>query len=351
MVMAAGMDYYALLGVGRQATVEEVRTAYRKLALKLHPDRNPGDKEAERKFKEISEAYDILSDDKKRRLYDEGGREGLRGTATRDFQDSAVETVMRAFGEIFSDAAFADFKGSRRRVSKGGSLRVELTVGFPEAVLGTQKNIEITRSVLCGSCKGSGSEPGNAPVVCPVCAGRGLVGRNTGFFMVQQTCHACGGNGLKVVVPCGACAGSRLVRMTGAVAIRIPPAVEHGMRLRFQDLGDESADGGPAGDLYCDILVQSHPFLTRIGHDLHCLITLTMVQAALGGDVQVETLAGKAVLKVPRGTQPGTELRLHGFGVPNGKGRGDQVMAVQVPVPTKLTKRQEELLRELGKEL
>ena len=353
--MEEKQDYYALLGIDRKATTEEIRAAYRKLALKLHPDRNPGDKEAERKFKEVSEAYDVLSDAEKRGLYDRYGHEGLRGTAQRDFRTASFEDIFEAFGDIFGDQSpFGDFFGmgrGRRAVRRGSSLRVEIEIEFQEAAFGTKKAVELARHEACGTCRGSGARPGTSPVSCATCAGRGVVARSAGFFSIQQTCPACGGEGKRVTSPCGECRGQGLVRVRREIEIAVPAGIEDATRLRLAGQGEHSRDGGPAGDLYCDIYVKPHPFFKRDGKNVYCELPLSYAQMALGAEVEVPTLDGKGTLKIPRGTQSGALLRMRGqgaFGL-EGRGRGDQIVRAVVAVPERLTRRQEELLAEFQK--
>lgn len=349
-------DYYELLGVPRAATVDEIRQAYRKLARKHHPDLNPGNAEAEKKFKEISQAYDVLSDEQKRRLYDQYGHEGLRGTAQRDFRTASVEDIFSAFGDIFGDPSFfGDFfnvgRGGRRGARRGASLRVEFEIDFKEAAVGTKKTVELTRHEVCETCRGSGSKPGTSPVTCRTCGGRGGVARNAGFFSIQQTCSTCGGEGKQIVSPCGACRGRGMVKAKKEIEISIPAGIENGTRMRVAGQGEPSPDGGSPGDLYCDIYVKPHPFFKREENDLYMELPVTFAQAALGAEVEVPTLEGQSLLKIPRGTAGGALLRMRGLGVPslNGRGRGDQIIRVVVAVPAKLTKRQEELLQEFQK--
>ena len=349
-------DYYELLGLARTASADEIRSAYRKAALKYHPDRNPGDKEAEKKFKEMSQAYDVLSDEKKRQLYDQHGHEGLRGQTTRDYQNASFQDIFEAFGDILGgDSPFGDFfgmgKGGRRGSRRGASLRVEMEIDFKEAALGTKKTIELTRHELCGTCRGSGSKPGTQPAPCVTCAGRGVVGRNAGFFMLQQTCPACGGEGKRIVSPCGDCRGAGTVKAKREIEIQILAGIENETRMRVGGQGEASRDGGSPGDLYCDIYVKEHPFFKREENHLYCELPVPYALVAMGGEVEVPTLEGKSTLKIPKGTQSGALLRMKGLGVTgvNGHGRGDQIVRVVVSVPAKLTKRQEELLEEFRK--
>ncbi len=347
-------DYYELLGVGRGASTEEIRKAYRKLARKYHPDMNPGDAEAERHFKEVSEAYDVLSDNQKRQLYDQYGHEGLRGTAQRDFRNASVEDIFSIFGDIFGDSSFfGDFfgvGGRRRGRGRGPSLRVELVLDLKEACSGVKRTLDLARREPCGTCRGSGAKPGTSRATCTTCGGRGVVARNAGFFSIQQPCHACGGQGSRVVTPCTECSGKGLVKVRREIELEIPAGVEDGTRMRLSGEGEPSPDGGPPGDLYCDVFVKPHPFFQRDGTNLYCEIPMTYTQAALGAEIEVPTLEGKGMLKIPKGTQSGALLRMRGIGMPavNSRRRGDQIVRVTVSVPTKITKRQEELLQELG---
>jgi len=351
-------DYYELLGVDRKASSEDIRSAYRKLALKYHPDRNPDDKEAESKFKAISEAYDVLSDEKKRPLYDQYGKDGLRGQAQRDFQSASFQDIFEAFGDIFgggSESPFGDFfgvsRGGRRGPQRGASLRVEFELDFKEAALGIKKTIELQRHERCGSCNGSGAKPGTSKSACPTCGGRGSVARNAGFFMLQTTCPACGGEGQKITSPCASCKGGGLVGVKREIEVSIPAGIENGTRMRVSGQGEQSRDGGPPGDLYCDIYVREHEFFKRHENDILCEIPVSFAQAAMGAEIEVPTLQGKSSLKIPRGTASGSLLRMKGLGVTgvNGRGRGDQIVRVTVSVPSKLTKRQEELLAEFSR--
>ncbi|MBI2901178.1 MAG: molecular chaperone DnaJ [Planctomycetes bacterium] len=351
--MAEKADYYVVLGVARTATTDEIRKAYRNLALKYHPDRNPGDKEAERKFKEISQAYDVLSDPEKRKKYDAYGHEGLQGFATRDFQSASFEDIFETFSDIFGDESlFGDIfgVGRRHRSRRGTSLRVELVVDLKEAASGVRKTIELWRQENCASCGGSGAKPGSSPETCRSCGGRGAVMRSAGFFSVQQTCPTCGGSGRVVRDPCGECRGAGVVRRKREIEVNIPAGIDDGTRLRLAGEGEPSRDGGQAGDLFVDVFVKAHEFFKREGEHLYCEIPVSYAQAALGGQIEVPTIDGKATLDVPHGTQSGQLLRAKGQGLQrlNGRGRGDLFVRVSVHVPAKLTKRQEELLREFA---
>lgn len=349
-------DYYEILGVNRNATTEEIRSAFRKLALKYHPDRNPNDKEAEKKFKEISEAYDVLSDDEKRKQYDSFGHEGLRGFAHRDFQSASFEDIFQAFSDAFGgESIFSDFfgtaRGQRRGAHRGTSLRVEVEIDFKEAASGIERTISLWRAELCPQCSGSGARPGTKPETCRECGGRGEIMRSAGFFSVRQTCPACEGAGRVVRDVCPACRGGGAQRVKREIKVKIPAGIEDSTRLRVAGEGEPSRDGGPPGDLYVDVFVKPHPFFKRDGADLYCDFPVPFTIAAMGGEIDVPTLDGSAKLKIPRGTQSGTIFRLRHQGVPylNGRGRGDILVRATIAVPTKLSKRQEELLQEFEK--
>lgn len=356
--MSENRDYYEILGVERNATEDEIKRAFRKLALEHHPDRKPGDKEAERKFKEISEAYDVLSDPQKRKMYDAYGREGLRGVPHTDFQSASFEDIFEHFADIFGgESFFEDFfnigrRSRRRGPHKGASLRIEVEIDLKDAVAGCEKVVELWRNEACSTCGGSGAAPGSQPVTCKTCGGAGQVAQSHGFFSLVTTCSACGGSGKVVTTPCKTCRGAGHERMKREIKISIPPGIEDGMRLRMSGQGEHSRDGGPAGDLYCDVFVKRHPFYVRQGADLHCEVPISFVLAALGGEIEVPLLTGeKETVKIPRGTQNGTVFRVKGQGVPkmDSRGRGDLFVRVKIDVPTRLSKKQEELLREFDK--
>ena len=343
-------DFYDLLGVARTATPDEIKKSYRKLALKYHPDRNPDDKDAGEKFREISEAYDALSDPDKRKNYDAYGHEGLRGFASRDF--SSFDDIFSAFGDIFGgESAFGDFFGVGRRPrgpARGTSLRVEIAIAFEEAARGVQKNVEIHRNELCDACQGQG---GSGVKGCPTCGGRGEVMASAGFFSIRQTCGGCGGRGRVVEKPCASCRGQGMLRRRREIAITIPAGIEDGTRMRVTGQGEPSRDGGTAGDLYCDVYVQAHAIFEREGSDIACTVPLSFSTAVLGGEVDVPTLDGTTKLKIPKGTRVGDVLRMKAMGMPrlNRSGRGDQFIRIVIDVPKSVNKRQEDLLREFAK--
>lgn len=350
-------DYYGVLGVTRTASTEEIRSAYRKLALKFHPDRNPGNKEADSRFKEISEAYEILSDDEKRRVHDNGngifsGGRGTPGGVPRGFEE-----IFGSVADIFGGGSIENFfktagvtpGGGRRAATNGETLQVRLEVTFKDAILGTKKTIEVMRPELCDVCRGSGAHPGTQPVTCRSCGGRGQVGKSSGFFIVQATCPACRGSGMRITQPCAGCVGGGMTRVRRMIEVTIPPAVADATRLRLGRQGAASRDGGHPGDLFVDVYVRPDPMFVRQGRDLHCELLVMIHHAALGATVSVPTLEGPWAIKVPKGTKTGSLLRVRGQGVPDGSGRGDLIMKVIVEFPEKLSKRQEELLQEFGK--
>lgn len=343
-------DYYEVLGVDSRASAEEIKKTYRKLALQYHPDRNPNDKEAEEKFKEAAEAYEVLRDAEKRNIYDQFGHEGLQGTGFTGF--GGFDDIFSAFGDIFED--FFGF-GTRRRGQRttsrpGADLLYDMRIDFTEAVFGIDKEIEIPTSANCDSCEGTGREPGTDEEICPVCQGQGQVLQSQGFFRISTTCHRCGGQGRILTNPCQPCSGSGQTKITKKVLVKVPAGVDIGTRLRIPDQGEGGYRGGPPGDLYVRLHVDPHEFFERDGDHLHCQIPISMVQAAIGDTIEFQTLENTRNVKIPPGTQNGEIIRLKGEGVPNLRGfaRGDLHIHVQVKTPVKLNKRQEELLREFG---
>ncbi|MBN2711858.1 MAG: molecular chaperone DnaJ [Planctomycetes bacterium] len=356
----AKRDYYEVLGVSKDASQDDIKKAYRKLAMKYHPDRNPGDKAAEEKFKEAAEAYEVLRDDEKRARYDRFGPEGVSGSGQ---QFSNFEDIFSHFSDIFGggggggsifDGIFGGMGGGGgfggRGMRSGASLKCRVNISFEEAAFGCQKTIELRRNEICNSCKGTGAAKGSQPKSCPTCGGRGQVYRNQGFFSVATTCPGCHGAGTIIDKPCTDCSGSGRKEKTVRIKVNIPAGVEDGTRLRIADEGEPGPSGGPRGDLYCYIFVEEHEFFQRHGDDVVCEVPVTFAQAALGTDVEVPTLRGKARVKIPAGTQSGQIFRLRGQGFPhlNGYGEGDQIVQVTLETPKKLTKRQEELFRELA---
>lgn len=345
-------DYYEVLTVSRTASDQELKAAYRKLAMKYHPDRNPGDHHAEEKFKECSEAYQVLSDPDKRAAYDRYGHAGVSGAAQQgnpfvDFQD---------LGDIFGDLFGFNMGGNGRkqtRAQKGRDLRYDQTIEFEEAVFGKETEVTIRRMDQCVDCLGTGTANGRGPSTCQQCHGRGQVRYQQGFFSIAKTCNACGGTGAVISDPCKACRGDGRLEREHTIQVKIPAGVEDGTRIRYSGEGDRGRQGGPSGDLYIVLSVKPHKFFERDGHDLHCQIPISFVQAALGAEITIPTLEGEAVLKIPEGTQSGREFRMRNKGVPylNEHGRGDLITQVVVQTPKKLTKVQKELLRQLSETL
>ena len=344
----AKRDYYEVLGVERSASADEIKSVFRKLALKYHPDRNPGDKSAEQKFKEAAEAYEVLSDPEKKRRYDQFGHEGLRGTTMRGF--SSFEDIFDAFSDVFGGGLFDGFfGGGRRRPRRGASLECEVVLEFEEAAFGESKTIDVTRQEICENCSGRGARPGTQPVTCPYCGGRGQIVQAQGFFSIQTTCPRCKGRGTHIETPCPRCDGVGRAAKRTKIDIRVPPGVQDGMSLRLAGQGEIGDDGALRGDLYCYLHVKPHPLFERAGDDIVCHVPIGFGQAALGAPVEVPTLRGKALLNIPCGTQSGDVLRLRGQGLPRPRGgQGDQLVAVTIETPRKLTAKQEELLREFA---
>jgi len=342
-------DYYQILGVGRHATAEEIKKAYRQLALKYHPDRNPGDKAAEEKFKEASEAYEVLRDPDKRRLYDQYGHEGLRDsgfTGFRDFGD-----IFGAFGDIFEDLfGFRDTRRTWSGPQAGADRRFDLEIDFLDAARGTEVTVEIPRNVNCGTCNGSGLRPGSRKTICPVCGGRGQVTQTHGFLRISTTCSHCQGAGEFIGDPCPTCNGRGRLVEKKKLAVKIPPGVDNGVHLVMAGEGDAGVRGGPPGDLYIVVHVRPHELFRRAGDDLILTLPISFAQAALGGVVSIPTLNGNRDLTIPPGTQPGETITLRGEGIPHlkGYGKGDLKVQVNVVVPRHLTDRQRDLLQQFA---
>lgn len=345
-------DYYEVLGVQRGATDQEIKSAYRKLALQYHPDRNPNNPDAEEKFKECSEAYAVLADSEKRGLYDRFGHAGVGGAgAGQGFDPTVFQDFSDIFGEFFGFGdLFGGGRGGRRsRAQRGADLREDITLEFEEAVFGVEKQITYRKQENCDVCSGSGSAGGKAPTTCRSCGGRGQVRYQQGFFSIARTCPNCQGSGSVISDPCAKCKGEGRLLQSKTIDAKVPAGVEDGTRIRFSGVGEAGIHGGPPGDLYVVLHVKEHPFFQRQGTDLYCLVPISVTQAALGAEIQVPTLDGEHTLKIPEGTQSGTMLKLRNKGVPvlNGHGKGDLFIEVRVQTPTKLTKRQRELLQEL----
>jgi len=348
------LDFYEVLGVSRDASDAELKTSYRRLAMQYHPDRNPNNPEAEEQFKACSEAYQVLSDPEKRAAYDRYGHAAFQnggGAAGNPFQGAGFQGDLGdIFGDIFGEM-FGGGGGRRQsRVQRGRDLRYDLTLEFEEAVFGVEKEISIRRMEACGDCGGTGAANGKAPVTCTQCAGRGQVRFQQGFFSVAKTCTRCGGTGTTITDPCTGCHGEGLQAKKHSILVRVPAGVEQDTRIRYQGEGEAGRFGGPAGDLYVILTVKAHKFFERDGDDLHCVMPISFPQAALGTELQIETLEGAATIKIPEGTQNGKEFRLRNKGVPhlNERGQGDLIVEIRVATPSKLSKQQKELLRQLG---
>ncbi len=343
-------DYYEVLGIARTASVDEIKKAYRKLAVKYHPDKNPGDAEAEEKFKEAAEAYGVLSDEEKRGRYDRYGHQGMSGMGGFDPNQFAD------FGDILGDLfGFGDFFGAGRgrkgtRPARGNDLRYDLQLEFMEAVFGKEISLTVPRTITCATCTGTGAKPGTQPVTCTGCAGRGQIRYSQGFFAVARTCPQCGGAGKVIKDPCATCGGAGRVREEKKIQVKIPAGVDDGSRLRVAGEGEAGFNGGPAGDLYVFISVRDHAKFQRRDYDIHAEQSVSFTQAALGGDITVETIDGSDPLKIPAGTQPNQVFRLRGKGVPflDGTGRGDHYVHVVVRIPTALSDEQRTLLERLA---
>lgn len=344
-------DYYEVLGVSRQVDGEELKKAYRKLALKYHPDRNPGDKNAEELFKEAAEAYEVLRDPKKRQIYDAYGHEGLRGTGFSGFS-GGFEDIFSSFGDIFQDLFGFGFGGaSRSRTASrpGDDLLYDLSLTFEEAVFGAEKEVQVETLAPCERCEGRGAEPGTDESTCPMCNGSGQVVQSQGFFRISTTCVRCQGTGRVLVSPCGECNGQGRVRKSRRIQVKVPPGVDAGMRLRLRGEGEAGYRGGPPGDFFVRIDVQPHESYERDGDNLFRRVPISFVQAILGGEVVFPLLDGsEKTLQIEPGTQPGKIVRFPEEGVPRlkGYGKGDLFVQLEVQIPTHVTKRQEELLQE-----
>ncbi len=350
-MMAAQRDYYEVLGVAKDASEDEIKRAYRKLAGKYHPDRNPGDDKAINAFKEAAEAYEVLSHEEKRARYDRFGHAGVQGAGGAGPGFGDVGDIFEAFGDIFGDI----FGGGRqqrggRRARKGDSLKTSLTIDLMEAAVGCGRELEIARHAICDTCNGTGAKPGTAPQTCDYCGGRGQVVQSQGFFRVQTNCPSCRGQGSVIREKCDTCRGGKVKTVHVKLDVKVPAGVDNEMQLCLRGEGDPGENGGPSGDLYVEIRVKRHPLFQRDGRHLVCDVPITFSQAALGAELEIPILTGKHLLNIPAGTQPGEVFRLRGFGMPDPQGgsRGDLMVHVHVEVPKKLTKKHEELLRQLA---
>jgi molecular chaperone DnaJ len=347
-------DYYEVLGVERRATSAQITDAYRKLAIKFHPDKNPGNAEAAARFKEAARAFEVLSDADLRSRYDRFGHAGLQGGRQHDFND--IGDVFEAFGDLFGGGIFGEaFGGGRKRSNrprKGRDVFCQVSLSLVEAARGATTTVAFTRHELCGTCDGSGAKKGTKPQTCDYCGGQGQVIQTAGVFRLQTTCPACRGAGSVIREKCTACGGEGLTEEHVERRVTIPAGVDSDVRVRLAGEGEPGGNGGPPGDCYCVIEIEAHPFLTREGRDLHCEVPITYTQAALGATVDVPTLDGAKPLQIARGTQPGDVIRVRGLGMPEvrGRGVGDLHVHMHVEVPKTLSPKAEALLRDLAAE-
>ena len=361
--MSTKRDYYDVLGVDKSADATAIKKAYRKLAMKYHPDKNPGDKEAEEKFKEINEAYEVLSDETKRRNYDQFGHEGVNGQGfggAGGFGGQGFGGFDDIFGDIFGDMFGGGFSGGsrqrRRGPERGADIKQRVNISFEEAAFGKKVQVKINRSEECDACHGSGAKPGTSKKTCPTCHGSGQVQsvQRTPFGNIAstRTCSTCNGEGEVIDSPCSKCHGKGSIRKTKTIEVDIPAGIDNGQMIKLGGQGELGTRGGPRGDLYIEVNVQSHPLFTRDGYDVYLEMPITFAQATLGDKIQVPTLDGKVEYEVPEGTQTGTVFRLKGKGIPKLKSnvRGDQYVKVTVEIPKKLNEKQKELVREFAKE-
>jgi len=342
-------DYYEVLGVARTATPQELKSAFRKLAMQFHPDKNEGDKASEEKFKECSEAYEVLADSEKRARYDRFGHQAPGGFGPGPFEQGFSGNINDIFGDIFGEI-FGQRTRQRGGKQRGTDLRYNLEVSFSEAAFGSEAKVKIPRHKQCVSCHGSGARAGTTAKTCPTCHGAGELRMTQGFFQISRTCGHCQGKGSVITDPCPACRGAGKVESESVLTVKIPPGVDTGTRLKLTGEGEPGERGGPPGDLYVVVHVQEHPIFIREDTEVICEVPISFAQAALGSTIEVPTLDGKVKMKIPTGTQSGKVFRLRGKGIPhlNGYQRGDQHVRVTVEVPEKLSKKQRELLEQFA---
>jgi molecular chaperone DnaJ len=352
----AKRDYYEVLGVSKNASEQDIKQAYRKLALKYHPDRNKGNKESEEHFKEATEAYEVLRDPKKRATYDKFGHEGVSGL------DGFGRGAYSDFSDIFGDFDFSDIfegffgsafgaRGRPKRGRRGSDIQYDLSISLEEAASGKEVQIKVPRNEMCETCEGTGSKAGTKPAVCPVCNGSGQIRQTQGFFSITQTCYKCKGEGKIISSPCGSCGGTGLKLHKRTITVKIPAGVESGSRLKITGEGEQGPNGGTRGDLYVVIHVKKHDSFERHGNDIISIIDVSFPMVCLGGEIEVPTInGGVAKMKIPPGTENGQVFRLKGNGIPylGSYGRGDQLVKINIKVPKKLTPRQKELLKEFS---
>jgi molecular chaperone DnaJ len=344
-------DYYEVLGVARACTAQELKSSFRKLALQYHPDKNPGDKTAEESFKELSEAYEVLSDPDKRARYDRFGHQAPGGFGPSPFENGfGGANINDIFEGIFGDIFGGGGRRSRSARQRGRDLRYNLETTFQEAAFGTEAKVKIPRHRNCETCHGSGAKPGTAPKTCPTCHGAGELRLTQGFFQIARPCNQCGGMGKVITDPCATCRGAGKVEEESVLTVKVPPGVDTGTRLKLTGEGEPGENGGPPGDLYVVVQVQEHPIFIREDTEVICEVPIGFTQASLGATIEVPTLDGKVKMKIPPGTQSGKVFRLRGKGIPhlNGYQRGDQHVRVTVEVPQKLTRKQRELLEQFA---
>ncbi|MFQ5581097.1 MAG: molecular chaperone DnaJ [Mariprofundaceae bacterium] len=349
-------DYYEVLGVDREADLNTIKRAYRKLAMKYHPDRNPDDKKAAENFRDVTEAYEVLSDEDKRARYDRYGHAGVDAQmqdfwGSGGFQDSHA---FRDFGDLFGDV-FGDvfgFGGGMRHSNRGADLRYNLSMTLEEAASGKEVELEVPKHVQCDTCHGSGARPGTNPVPCQTCGGHGQVQMSQGFFAIRRTCPACQGAGTRIESPCVGCGGTGRMKVSKTLKVKIPAGVYHGAQVRVGGEGEAGTQGGPTGDLYIVAAIREHPIFERDGADLYCSMPITFPQATLGAEVEAPTLTGRVKIRIPAGTQDGKVFRLRGHGVKDVRvsKEGDLYVRTHIAVPKKLSARQEELLRQFAEE-
>src|SRR6267143_2327184 len=345
-------DFYEVLSVARTASVDEIKSAYRKSALKWHPDRNPENKsEAEVKFREATEAYSVLSDPQKRQVYDTYGHAGLSGASGSDFNSTIFQDFHDIFGDFFGfEDLFSGGRRGRSRVQRGADLRYDMSLAFEEAAAGVTTKIKLARQEYCEVCNGTGAKAGTGVAACQTCGGRGQLAYQQGFFTITRTCPACQGAGQIIRERCPDCHGQGRLERERTIELRVPPGVDTGTRLRVAGEGEPGPNGGPPGDLHVVLEVKEHPFFERRGADLYCTIPVSVVQAAVGTELQVPGLTGEEKLKIPEGTQSGAVFRIKGKGLadPRGGGKGDLYYHVRVMTPVKLTREQRKLVEQLG---